>query len=173
MPTKSSTATRRSSVSEQNPMTIPALQQMADLTEQSANLFREVEVVQQIQQHAVQRAALKLQQAAEQLRHSTSRAEMLSVQSTLMLGGIQETVQYMQEMAVTMLRMQMALMPKQPNGHAPEAPAAPLFDSPSSSPLSAVSTAQDAAAAATAAVFQSWSSMLGAGLNHSNGGAAH
>lgn len=164
MATKSSAAIRRPTESEQNPMQTQAQQQLADLTEKAASFFREMEVVQQVHQHSAQRAALKLQQAAEQLRSSTSPTELLSVQSTLMMGGVQEMAQYLQEISVTMMRMQVALMPKLPSGRAMEAATASATEAPAASPLNGASTAADAASAATAAVFQSWSNMLGAGF---------
>lgn len=176
MAAKSSTANRRSQEADNQPMNAQAQQQFADLTENSAYLFRELETVQQIHQHSAQRAALKLQQAAEQLRSATSSTEWLSVQSTLMWGGVQDMMQYMQELSMTLLRMQVAVMPKQHAGRSAEANAAAGQDSPTGSPLSTVSTAQDAAnaaTAATAAVIQSWSNMLGAGLHPPEGRAHH
>lgn len=164
MATKSSAATRRPSDSEHNALQAQTQQQWADVTEKAATLFREMEAVQQVHQHAVQRAALKLQQAAEQLRSSTSPTELLSIQSTLMMGGMQEMAQYLQEIGVTMLRMQVALVPKLPTGRTLEAGAESATDAVSASPVNSASTAADAASAATAAVFQSWSNMLGAGF---------
>ncbi|MDP2261654.1 MAG: hypothetical protein Q8K24_00690 [Hydrogenophaga sp.] len=173
MASKSSTTARRSTESEQTPMNMAGYQQFADLTENSAALFREIEAVQQIHQHSAQRSALKLQQAAEQMRNSTSSTELLSIQSTLMMGGMQEMVQYMQELSVTLLRMQVALVPKQPFGRGPEGTAASGLEGQSAHPLSAASTAQDAATAATAAVLQSWTNMLGAGLHQADGRSPH
>jgi hypothetical protein len=166
MATKSSAATRRQPESEQNmmQMQMPAHEQLADLTEKTATLFQEVEAVQQVQQHSAQRAALKLQQAAEQMRHATSPTEWVSIQSTLMMGGMQEMAQYLQEISVTLMRMQVALIPRMPTGRATESAAASAVESTSSSALNGASTAADAASAATAAVFQSWSNMLGAAL---------
>ncbi|MBS3996801.1 MAG: hypothetical protein KGZ67_05605 [Hydrogenophaga sp.] len=174
MASKSSAAIRRPTDTEQIPTQMHAYQQVADLTEKAASLFREMEAVQQIHQHSAQRTALKLQQAAEQLRSSSSNAELFSIQSTLVMGGVQEMVQYMQEISATMMRMQVALVPKLPSGRVTEAAAASAVESsPASSALNGASTAADAASAATAAVFQSWSNMLGAGLAPKDGRATH
>lgn len=173
MASKSSTATRRPAESDHGQPSAQTFQQFADLTEKSANLFKEIEAVQQIHQHSAQRTALKLQQAAEQLRSSTSSTELLSIQSTLMMGGLQELVQYTQEMSVTLLRLQVALVPRHPLGRAAERNTASGVEDGVPSPISSASTTQDAASAATAAVFQSWSNMLGGALSPVDGRAHH
>lgn len=165
MATQSSATTRRPTGPEHHLLQTPAHQQVADLAEKAASLFRDIEAVQQVHQHSVQRTALKLQQAAEQLRQASGPMELLSIQSTLMMGGVQEMAQYLQEMSTTLVRMQVALIPKLPTGRAMEDEDASSAAEPSAvSPLNGAATAADAASAATAAVFQSWSNMLGAGL---------
>lgn len=174
MASKSSGTTRRSThETEQHTLPAQSHEQMADMTEKAATLFREVEAVQQINQHSAQRTALKLQQAAEQLRSSTGMTELFSIQSTLMLGSMQEMAQYMQEMTVTLMRMQMALVPRQHSARGQEAGAASGAEAPAGHSLASAPTAAEAASAATAAMLQSWSNMMGAGLSSSDGRAAH
>lgn len=163
MASKTSTQSRTARENDPTQAAAQTQEQMADITEKAASFFKEMEAVQQVHQHSAQRTALKLQQAAEQLRGSSNMTELLSIQSSLMLGGMQELALYMQEIGVTMLRMQVALVPKRsPMGLASGLTAAGNEAAPGHT-LSAASTAADAATAATAAVLQSWSSLMGGG----------
>lgn len=153
---------RRSAEAEQTPLPAQARQQMADLTENAAHLYKGAEAVQQVHQHAAQRFALRLQQAAEQLRSSDDPAQLLGVQSTLMLGGVQEWAQYMQEMTLTMMRLQVQLM-NRAEAAQPADTAGDGGDLSSIRSLNPATAAAEATSAATKAVLKSWSSMMGAG----------
>ncbi len=157
-------------------MPVQAQQHMASLTEGAASLYRGVEALQQVHQHAAQRTALKLQQAAEQLRVSENPTELLSIQSTLMLGGVQDVAQYFQEVMLTVVRLQGSLMKRPEIGRAWEGlMSAPAAETPAARPQTGAQTAADATTAATVAVLKSWSNMMGgAGFNSSGDGrAAH
>lgn len=94
----------------QDLMSEQARQQLVMASEVSSVMCRAAEALQQIQQHVTQRAALRYQQMAEQMRGATSPAEMLAIQSTLMTTGLQEVAQYMQDMTTATLRIQSILM---------------------------------------------------------------
>ena len=91
-------------------MSEQARQQLVMASEVSCVMCRAAEAIQQIQQHATQRAALRYQQVAEQIRSANTPAEVLAIQSTLMTSGLQEVAQYMQDMTTATLRIQSTLM---------------------------------------------------------------
>lgn len=91
-------------------MSEQARQQLVMASEVSSVMCRAAEALQQIQQHATQRAALRYQQVAEQIRQAHSPAEVLAIQSTLVTAGMQEVAQYMQDMTTATLRMQSLMM---------------------------------------------------------------
>jgi len=173
MANKSTAAERRAAEAEQTQLPAQAQQHMANLTEGAASMYRSVEALQQVHQHAAQRTALKLQQAAEQLRSSENPAELLSIQSTLMLGGAQDVALYFQEVMMTMVRMQGSLMKRPEVGRAWEGMmTAPAAEAASPWSQNGPLTATDATTAATVAVLKSWSNMMGAGFNAAGDGRA-
>ncbi len=91
-------------------MSEQARQQLVMASEVSSVMCRAAEALQQIQQHATQRAALRYQQVAEQIRQAQSPAEVMAIQSTLFTAGMQEVAQYMQDMTTATLRMQSLVM---------------------------------------------------------------
>jgi len=171
MANKSTAAERRAAEAQQNPLPAQAQQHMASLTESAASLYRSIDALQQVNQHAAQRAALKLQQAAEQLRGSENPAELLSIQSTLMLGGVQDVAQYFQEVMMTLVRVQSSVMKRPEVGSAWEGMvAAPAAQASSSRAQNGPQMATDATTAATVAVLKSWSNLMGAGFNAAGDG---
>jgi hypothetical protein len=94
----------------QNLMSEQARQQLAMASEVSCVMCRAAEALQQIQQHATQRAALRYQQVADQIRSAHTPAEVMAIQATLMTSGMQEVAQYMQDMTTATLRIQSTLM---------------------------------------------------------------
>jgi hypothetical protein len=173
MATKTIANDRRSAETEQNRLPAQAREQMADLTESAANLYKGAEAVQQVHQHAAQRFALRLQQAADQLRSSDNPGQLLSVQSTLMLGGVQEWAQYVQEMTLTMMRLQVQLMHRAESAQ-PADSAGADGEVTSTRSMNAATAAADVTNAATLAVLKSWSNMMGGGMGSSvgNGGVS-
>ncbi len=91
-------------------MSEQARQQLVIASEMSSVMCRAAEALQQIQQHMTQRAALRYQQMAEQMRGAKSSAEMFAFQSTLMAGGLQEVAQYMQDMTKATLQIQSLML---------------------------------------------------------------
>ena len=74
-----------------------ARQQLAFTAENLAAFFRAAEALQLVQLHMSQRAALRHQQAAENLRHAATPLEMLSVQAHLATYEFQEGMRFLQE----------------------------------------------------------------------------
>lgn len=91
-------------------MSEQARQQLVMASEVSSVMCRAAEALQQIQQHMTQRAALRYQQMAEQMRNANSAAELMAIQSTMVTAGLQEVAQYMQDMTTATLRIQSILM---------------------------------------------------------------
>lgn len=87
-----------------------ARQQLIKASEMSCMMCRAAEAMQQIHQHMTQRAALRYQQMADQMRKAHSPAELMAIQSGLLTAGLQETARYMQDMTAATLRMQGMLM---------------------------------------------------------------
>ena len=121
-------------------MSEQARQQLVMASEVSSVMCRAAEALQQIQQHMTQRAALRYQQMAEQIRGAQSPAEMVAIQSTLMASSMQEAAQYLQDMTQATLRIQSLMLN---HSHAQEG-------------------AQMAGQAASAAM-SAWQSAMGAG----------
>jgi hypothetical protein len=172
MASKTNAAERRSADTEQTALPTQARQQMASLTESAASFYKSLEALQQVHQHAAQRSALRLQQAAEQLRSSDSAAEWMSIQSTLMLGGMQEWTQYLQELSLTMMRVQSQMVSKPEAGQSLDGAGVPGADT-SARQMNAASAAADATSAATLAVLKSWTNMMGGGLPSADSRATH
>ena len=125
-----------------------ARQQLAAMADSTSAMFRASEVLQQVQQQAAQRAALMHHQAAEKLRGVSSPAELMAIQSGLMLTVVQETTQYWQELAAASMKLQAELMGRvgQQQG-----------------------AGSNVAGAAMSPMLQAWQSMFSAPLNGTAG----
>lgn len=149
------TRSNRSSSTDTQPqdsrvmMSEQAKQQMVMASEVSSVMCRAAEALQQIQQHVTQRAALRYQQIAEQMRNANTPTEMMAIQSSMMSQGMQEVAQYMQDMTTAALRIQSLMIENQ---RSPEA----------------ASMASQAAAASVSA----WQNMM-SGSNGSSSHASH
>ncbi len=91
-------------------MSEQARQQLVIASEVSSVMCRAAEAMQQIQQHMTQRAALRYQQLAEQMRTAASPNEFLAIQTTLVSASMQEVAQYMQDVTTATLRIQSMLI---------------------------------------------------------------
>lgn len=91
-------------------MSEQAKQQLVMASEVSSVMCRAAEALQQIQQHVTQRAGLRYQQVAEQMRSAQTATDMMAIQSSLMTQGLQEVAQYMHDMTTATLRIQSLLM---------------------------------------------------------------
>ena len=107
---RTTTTTDTESLPGQTAATDLARQQLASLADGASALLRASEVLGQVQQQAVQRAALTQQQTAEKLRAMSHPGELLIIQSSLLMTGLQETTQYLQEFTAAALRVQAEMM---------------------------------------------------------------
>lgn len=148
-PRSSSADSPSNSSDSQTMMSEQARQQLVMASEMSSVMCRAAEALQQIQQHVTQRAGLRYQQMAEQMRSANTPTEMMAIQSSLMAQGMQEVAQYMQDMTTATLKIQGIMMQTQ---RSPEA-------------------ASMASQAASASV-NAWQSMMG-GANGSGSQASH
>jgi len=85
-------------------------QQLAMAVDQMAAMYRAAEAMQLIQHQLTQRMALRHQQMAEKLRNADTPADFLSLQSVLLTSGLQEAVQYWQELGSSTMKMQGEMM---------------------------------------------------------------
>jgi len=102
-----------------------ARQQLATGVEAAAVLYRAAEAVQQINLQLVQRATLRQQQLAEQLRATSSAAEVMALQASLLSAGLQEATQYWQELAGAAMTLQGDML-RSGQGAAPAATGIPV-----------------------------------------------
>jgi hypothetical protein len=128
-----------------------ARQQLAALADGASALLHAGEVLGQVQQQAIQRAALMQHQTAEKLRSITSPAELLTIQSGLMMSGLQETTQYMQELTTATLRLQSEMMARMGRQQ---------------------SAGSNVAGAAMSPMMQAWQNMFSGPINSVTGGTA-
>jgi len=132
-------------------MTDVSRQQFAAWADGISTLFRMAEVMQQVQQQMAQRVVLMHQQAAEKIRSANSPAELMAIQSGLMVSGLQEITQYWQEVTLAGAKLQSETMNR--------------------------TTAQPAAGASMAnamtPVMQAWQSLFTAPLNGAAGVSSH
>jgi hypothetical protein len=82
------------------------LQQMAGAATAASALLRAADTLVQAQQHMIQRAAALQDQTADRLRQATSPAEVMSIQSNLLVSGWTEMAQYAQECVAATLQVQ-------------------------------------------------------------------
>ncbi|MEJ7928535.1 phasin family protein [Ramlibacter sp. AN1015] len=85
-------------------------QQMASTASTTSAMLRAFDTLQQAQQHMIQRAALLQEQTAERLRNATTPAEVMSIQSTMLVSGMTEFAQYTQELMLASLKAQSEFM---------------------------------------------------------------
>jgi hypothetical protein len=128
-----------------------ARQQLVALADGASAMLHAGEVLGQVQQQAIQRAALVQQQMAEKLRNIGSPAELLTIQSGMMMSGLQETTQYMQELTTATLRLQSEMMARMGRQQ---------------------SAGSNVAGAAMSPMMQAWQNMFSAPLNNVSGGVA-
>ena len=83
-----------------------ARQQLAAMADGASAVLHASEVFGQVRQQAMQRAALMHQQTAEKLRSISSPAELLTIQSGLMMSSLQESTQFWQELTAATMKLQ-------------------------------------------------------------------
>lgn len=94
-------------------------QQLASMADATSTLLRASDTLQQVQQHMLQRAALTQQQAAEKLRMATNPTDLWTIQAEMMLLGVTETAQYLQDLAAATLKVQGEMMNRAVPSQAP------------------------------------------------------
>ncbi len=106
-------------------------QHMANGCSTACAMLRALETLQQTNNHMIQRAALLQEQTADRLRGAGSPAEVMAIQSTVMLSGLSELAQYAQEMLLASLKAQGEFMrpaeQQQQASASTASAAAPLF----------------------------------------------
>lgn len=85
-------------------------QQMANGASTACAVLRALDTFQQTQQHMIQRAALLQEQTADRLRSANSPAELMAINSTVMLSGFSELAQFAQELLLASLKAQNEFM---------------------------------------------------------------
>ncbi|MFY8104152.1 MAG: phasin family protein [Ramlibacter sp.] len=85
-------------------------QQMASTATTACAMLRAMDAFQQTQQHMIQRAALLQEQTADRLRGANSPAELMAINSTVLLSGFSELAQYAQELLLASLKAQSEFM---------------------------------------------------------------
>jgi hypothetical protein len=108
--TTRSTNAQDGAISGQTAVNEITRQQLAAVADGASALLRASEVISQVQQQAVQRAALTQQQTAEKLRSMNHPGELLIIQSGLMMTGMQEAAQYLQELTAASMRLQAEML---------------------------------------------------------------
>jgi hypothetical protein len=96
-------------------------QGLALYAEGTSTFLRGAEAFHQVQLQMVQRLALNHQQAAERLRSASSPVELATIQSELMVSGMQELARYMQDMALAGMRLQGEMLTNAPSATRPAA----------------------------------------------------
>ncbi len=125
-------------------------QQMATTATTACAMLRALDTFQQTQQHMFQRAALLQEQTADRLRTANSPAELMAIQSTVMLSGLSEMAQYAQELLLASLKAQNEfLKPAEQQQQ----------------------MASNSANAATAPLFQAWQSVFTAPMHAASAAA--
>lgn len=85
-------------------------QQLASSCSTACAMLRALDTLQQTHAHMIQRAALLHEQTADRLRDANSPAEMLAIQSTVMISGLSEVAKFSQEMLLASLKAQNEFM---------------------------------------------------------------
>lgn len=81
-------------------------QQLASTATTACAMLRVMETFQQTQHHLIQRAALLQEQTADRLRSASSPAELMAINSTVMLSSFSEMAQYAQELMLASIKAQ-------------------------------------------------------------------
>jgi hypothetical protein len=81
-------------------------QQLASTATTACAMLRVMETFQQTQHHLIQRAALLQEQTADRLRSANSPAELMAINSTVLLSSLSEIAQYAQELMLASLKAQ-------------------------------------------------------------------
>jgi hypothetical protein len=81
-------------------------QQLASTATTACAMLRVMETFQQTQHHLIQRAALLQEQTADRLRSASSPAEVMAINSTVMLSSFSEMAQYAQELMLASIKAQ-------------------------------------------------------------------
>ncbi|MEY4711759.1 MAG: hypothetical protein RIS88_1209 [Pseudomonadota bacterium] len=106
-------------------------QQMASTATTACAMLRAMDTFQQTQQHMIQRAALLQEQTADRLRSANSAAELMAINSTVLLSSFSELAQYAQELMLASLKAQSEFMrpaeQQQQAASSTASAAAPLF----------------------------------------------
>ncbi len=106
-------------------------QQMASTATTACAMLRVMDTFQQTQQHMIQRAALLQEQTADRLRNASSAAELMAINSTVLLSSFSELAQYAQELMLASLKAQSEFMrpaeQQQQAASSSASAAAPLF----------------------------------------------
>ncbi len=106
-------------------------QQMASSATTACAVLRAMDTFQQTQQHMIQRAALLQEQTADRLRNAHSAAELMAINSTVLLSSFSELAQYAQELMLASLKAQSEFMwpaeQQQQAASSTASAAAPLF----------------------------------------------
>jgi hypothetical protein len=87
-----------------------ARQQLVMASEVSSVMCRAAEALQQIHHHVTQRAGLRYQHMADQMRSAQTPTDIMAIQTGLMTQGMQELAQYMHDMTTATLKIQSLLM---------------------------------------------------------------
>lgn len=85
-------------------------QQMASTATTACAMLRAMDTFHQTQQHMLQRAALLQEQTADRLRGANSPAELMAINSTVVLSSLSEMAQYAQELMLASLKAQSEFM---------------------------------------------------------------
>ncbi len=105
--------------------------QMASTATTACAMLRAMDTFHQTQQHMIQRAALLQEQTADRLRNAHSAAELMAINSTVMLSSFSELAQYAQELMLASLKAQSEFMrpaeQQQQAAASSASAAAPLF----------------------------------------------
>ena len=123
-------------------------QNLANYAEGASVLLRSAQSFHEVQQQMLERVALTHQQAADKLRDASTPAELLAVQSQLIMSAMQEAVQYLQDLLLSTVRVQSEMMRV-----------------PGQQPMRA--------AAGAAPIVQAWQNMFLAPMNGSGGAGTH
>ncbi len=158
--------------SSQNPME-QTRQNLANYAQGTSAILRGAESFHRVQQQTFQRVALAHQQATERLRDATSPAEVMGVQSQLMLSGLQDLTQYMQELLMAAVKVQSEMMST--SGDSADSAASSASATSSSASAAARPAVQQAERATAAAMpmFQAWQDMMMSSLNGSAASRTH
>jgi hypothetical protein len=117
-------------------------QQMANSASAASVLLSVFDDLQQTQHRMLQRAAVLQEQTAQRLRHASTPAEVMTIQSNVMMSAWSEMVQYAQDLTAAMFKAQGEL------------------SRPGESQVSGNAAHAASMSRATAPLFQAWQAMF-------------